>query len=656
MRFPMHVFAVPFLLMACGDDAAAPDGAPVNDAFVPALDASLPDAARDGASSVDAANAPDGAEIGPNEGGTMDGGAADGDGGTDGGPPCTDDCPVARLAFSDLTSGPATGLGDGLGSGTIVTVWGYGLGETQGDSTFEFCDSSDRCQPVAHTYYWKNADGALPGGPADLFESHGLQEVAVSIPDAPMGAGELRAVVDGEPSNGLPFAVRRGRLLFVHPDGEDRPSNECRWDSPCANINGDIQSGRRPRALGNQNLDAGDVVYSRGVEERPSSGGGVEAGMFLRALEGTEDAPIAIVAYPGTRPTVRARDRGVNPFRTSGIVISKYEIAVGHLDPSVAAGTSDNPGNPARSDFHITTTRWGRVIANRMIQNDGTCFTGWSGAIVSGGNGGERVRAFGNHIEGLGCPNSSRFQHTVYMSVRGSAEPEAWEFGWNYLDRNDVFYGIHFYDETFDGPCGNVRGTLSVHDNVIVDQRGAGINIATRNREGPCWDGLNIEVQNNLLMNVGLGPISEDNVANGESIRITGDIRAREVIVRHNTVYGYSDADTVAVANTSAIAVNVDGELTIEGNAFFRACEGCEWARVRDGTLRSNAFFGEGEGDPPAWEGNVLTDPLMNREGSRLRVAPESPLSVEGYTPAVPFDLYGRRRTNTLGAVEANPR
>ena len=38
------------------------------------------------------------------------------------------------LYFSDLTSGPKTGLGDGKGSGAIVTVWGRNLGNSQGTS------------------------------------------------------------------------------------------------------------------------------------------------------------------------------------------------------------------------------------------------------------------------------------------------------------------------------------------------------------------------------------------------------------------------------------------------------------------------------------------------------------------------------------------
>ena len=68
------------------------------------------------------------------------------------------------LNFSDLISGPDTGLGDGLGSGVIVTFWGQNLGSSQSDSSITFTDAGGNTHSPAYVYYWKNADGALPGG------------------------------------------------------------------------------------------------------------------------------------------------------------------------------------------------------------------------------------------------------------------------------------------------------------------------------------------------------------------------------------------------------------------------------------------------------------------------------------------------------------
>src|SRR5690606_26337924 len=110
------------------------------------------------------------------------------------------------LLFSDLISGPDTGLGDGLGSGVIVTVWGQHLGSTQQGSQAEFCDSEAICRD-AHVYYWKKANGIAPPGPANLYESHGMQEIALSIPDAAPGAGEIRLTI-GADTTALPFTVR----------------------------------------------------------------------------------------------------------------------------------------------------------------------------------------------------------------------------------------------------------------------------------------------------------------------------------------------------------------------------------------------------------------------------------------------------------------
>ena len=71
------------------------------------------------------------------------------------------------LNFQDIESGSATGNSDPYGNGAIVTIWGSNLGSSQGTSQVYFRDSSGTIRQAGHVYYWKNADGQLPGGPAN---------------------------------------------------------------------------------------------------------------------------------------------------------------------------------------------------------------------------------------------------------------------------------------------------------------------------------------------------------------------------------------------------------------------------------------------------------------------------------------------------------
>ena len=127
------------------------------------------------------------------------------------------------LNFSDLINGPKSGLGDGLGEGAIVTIWGNNLGSSQGTSKVYFKDSNNSIHEAAHVYYWKNADGQLPGGPSDLYTSHKMQEIAFSIPSAVAdGAGKIYVEVEGVNSTELDFYARSdGIIRFVKAGGVD---------------------------------------------------------------------------------------------------------------------------------------------------------------------------------------------------------------------------------------------------------------------------------------------------------------------------------------------------------------------------------------------------------------------------------------------------
>lgn len=566
--------------------------------------------------------------------------------------------PIPHINFIDIDSGPSSGLGDGLGSGAIVTLWGHNLGKTQGDSMVRFQPLGGTPIDVAHTYYWKNADGVLPSGPADLYTSHKMQEVAFSIPVIPNGNGRIFVTVNKVVSNGLSFTVRDGNIKWVSPEGDNR--NDCSFNSPCGWINGDINGSTN--GLGNQKLKAGDIVYSRGVNEPEYCGGGVCVGLFLRLAVGTADQPISLISYPNTRATVKSKHRGANLYLSEYVNISKFHISVGSMDPESAP----NPGNPAASNFHIQTNK-GRYVGNFLDEISGRCFNGWSGSIMSGGNGADNVKIFGNHFFDLGCDNTSRFQHTLYMSLRNSeAVAKAWEIAWNHLEDNKSLYGIHNYDETYTGDCGSLSGTISIHNNYIINQKGAGINVTSRDAYGEintCWD-ADISIRNNTLINVGLGPSADDNVTNPGAIRIGGHLGSASVEIINNTIYRFSDPSSRLFDNAKAIFVSfslASPQLTIKNNMIY--ADGDYFfleTNVIDTDISHNLFFTTASEPkraivPPDGINNLTADPLCTLVGNSLECSPDSVLRDAGTnTKSTSRGIFGSLRGDSpdIGSIE----
>jgi hypothetical protein len=560
------------------------------------------------------------------------------------------------LRYSDIVTGPDIGLGDGFGSGAIVTVWGQNLGTNQGTKDIIFKDSSGVEREVAHVYYWKNADGEAPGGPSDLFASHKMQEIAFSIPNSAVGAGEIIIRNGTVDSNALPFTVSTiGTIYWVAPSGDNR--NLCTFANPCEYINGDIASSRG--GLGNARLTPGDIVYSAGVTEPDLCGGGRCSALFIRSAAGTPENNISFIAYPGSPSRIVSRDVGLMPYLSSYINLSKYSIIVGHVDPSLPP----NPGNSASSDAQIYASN-GRYIGNYLGQTVGTCITGFAGGITSGSSGGENVKFFGNELEGLGCPNTSRFQHTTYMSVRNEASvlQEAWDFSFNYFHDNFPMFGIHFYDEQINsGDCGQLNGTLRVTNNVIFNQWGPGINIGSRDSAGtknPCW-AADILIENNLLVTTGLGDTLDDNVVPPpQAIRISGDLTPGTVKILNNTIYQWGEQKTID-ANGSptglTIAFNLSPsmpEVTIHNNLFISNIDESNEdtfasvaSNVTNLTASHNAFYTTDTTPttavPPSnWTNNlVLTSASNNVAASQIAVDNNSLTIDAGFQPSDPTDL-----------------
>lgn len=406
------------------------------------------------------------------------------------------------INFTDLISGPKTGIGDGLGEGAIVTIWGQGIGDQQGSALVIFKDSTGVERPAAHVYYWKKADGTLPSGPSNLWASHQMQEIAFSIPSsAANGAGEIYLKDNGTITNSLPFTVRSGDIRHVRSSGVDGGAGNGTYGSPWKTVQYALENMSSP----------GGTLYIHDVET-----GGKTTGRAIwwknTSASSSLAAQFAVVSYPDTR-SVAIGQMGVDNYQVEGMVVSKIDI--------YASNYTQVDGNDQPSGSQIITTppttwgiaadRYGRAVANRITDIPGGCASAQQAAITGNAlyeNNVELFKIFGNEIYDYGCKGTTKFQHTTYMSIRDVYKNYGseylvvlpWEFGWNYLHDNLTKNGIHNYDENNIGDsCGNINGIVKIHDNFVVNQAGSGISIG-----GSCGWSNSWKVYNNVVINAGL--------------------------------------------------------------------------------------------------------------------------------------------------------
>jgi hypothetical protein len=570
------------------------------------------------------------------------------------------------IAFTDLISGPANGLNDGLGNGVIVTVWGQNLGSDIANGEVRFTDSNGQIYQ-AYVYYWKNADGVLPSGPANLYRSHRMQEIAFSIPNAAEGPGTISVTVGGVSTNTLPFTIRPGAIYHVKDNGSDT-SGDGSWDSPW------LSAGH---AL--DNTPAGSTLYLHDVSSGSASS---ERGIFLNtaSASSTQDAQLAILSYPGFHPSVMGQ-KGFESYHVDAVVVSKLDF---YSSDYTAVDTNDQPiGSKIQdsSTFAIKSSKHGRAVANRITDIPGGCASGMQGAITGSAKWGNDLvsnyKIYGNEIYEYGCAGSRKLHHTTYMSIRSDGldlQVEPWEFGWNYLHDNQAKFGIHQFDQNSD--CGDPTGPLKIHHNVVVNQGGAGISIGSE-----CWE-VDAYIEDNILINVGLAaawdginPSSSDGAENGGiSIRDSGLVGT--MYISNNLVYGhtsdgqtngaqgclnlYGGGDSVAIEWNNNICYS-DYDLPFIGTGYNAE------AKLDNVSGGNNVWYFSGlspvNAIVPSWDAGAITvDPLLGVNDAIVNLFEVSPVDGSILSPLMDAatstsfdrDIYGNPRDTTpdIGPVE----
>jgi hypothetical protein len=571
------------------------------------------------------------------------------------------------LNFSDIDSGPNTGNTDGLGSGAIVTIWGNNLGTSQGSSRVYVGGVE-----AAYIYYWKNADGTLPGGPADLKTYHRMQEIAFSVPSAaPSGATTIRVTVNGVDSNTLPFTVRSGNIRFIKSGGSN--SNAGTWSSPWGVLG--ATGGQGVFDGTSVTLAAGDIVYSIGV----GTTHGVSIGRNSPVI-GTLASPISLIAYPNS--TVAIDYTSADGGNVMGVIDNWYPSNRNnrYVNFSKLKVTATQPtGNTADVTNGIEANTGTRVVGLEITGP--TVYGGYGGAVTSpGGIHGSGGKYYGLYIHNYGTAYGSstgvgdhtntyvynmddgtwtspsgcgyapcsggaektsvdRFQHLFYISNRSGARVDAYEIAWCHLTENPILEGIHIYD--MGAGDGGWIGTLKVHHNAIKNQRGPAI-------EGSYPDNTPMQVYNNLIINDTGSP----NPGAALSFFFSGNLE-----LYNNTAYGFRYGNMIQNSGTQSVINNIFVS-TFTLNSVPVQFYGSQTPAPT--TSGNNLYYSTNGVTKPSWDtGSITGNPLFtNASTGDFTLQSSSPAKNTGSDSTLsvaPTDLFGQPRqagSVSIGAIE----
>lgn len=584
------------------------------------------------------------------------------------------------LAFSDLISGPSTGLGDGLGSGVIVTVWGYKLDPNIGNPSLLICQNQTECAEPAYTYYWKDADGTTPSGPANLFKSHQMQEIAFSIPELPNGAAEI-VFSNQFGVSVLPFTIRDGDIYHIKQSGDDA-SGIGSFDNPWQTVSkADSES---------TNLSPGSTLYIHNVLTGDED---TQRAIYNNNANSMSslDAQFSYVAYPGFQPEVIG-GLGFSVYaggedKTEGFVVSKLSFFTAEADEDENGQPTNH--RPFGSSWGIHGTKDGRAIGNFITdthQDDetGACPDGEHGAITGGAQNSDGIsnfKVFGNHIDDYGCKGTSRFHHTTYFTIRSASDNRqlvAPEIAWNYLTNNTASAGLHFYDENHAGfgqDCGQFTTTFKVHNNVIINQSGVALSLGAA-----CPMTTKFEYENNLVVDSGQLADFDDSIVNvnvnaAVSISIHEPGVSSDISFTNNMFWGWNaeaeSPNAMACLNLLAKYDNVN--VNWNSNICYSEIE-TDLVYIPDFdnditaklTGENNLWYVPSQIDengviteladlvPTTFANSILQAPEYTIENDQLAIGQFSPL-IGVIQESSGVDIYGNNRgsaTTTIGPVE----
>ena len=459
--------------------------------------------------------------------------------------------PAPRIFFTDLTSGPNTG-GETVGaySGAYVTIYGNNFGTSQGSSAITLNGSS--CLRVVSwgtSWLWYQKIVAQLGSSCSSgnfsITVNGQTSTSASIP------------VNGSTINAAAFTVRSGNIYCVSTGGSD--SNSGKFPSSCW--------GTMPKAV--HTMVAGDIAYVENGVNASAEDMGYNAAISIMSA-GTAGRPIALVAYPGAKPTVNtSQNYGIRTPNVSGpgpywtiagitVTVTQGSEALSFLKPNF------------------------REVANILSCPNGTGTSACAELESDGTSNGHFV--YGNQWKQAGTTGqSAKTYHALYFSLNDNHV----DVGWNDIHNVQGCRGIQWYDEGVD------MTDIHVHDNLIHDTACDAINL-----NGVNPNAGTVEVFNNVMYNVGKGPDNPDGAAVYSCVNVESNGNySSPVQIYNNTCYNAGNSSTANPSQSGGFSLFVPtllrNNLVYQNNGqpYLTSDGGCPY--VATGSS-NNAWFGKG--------------------------------------------------------------